>query len=389
MPAVHLADSTRWVSNPDGILSAEGEAAVNRQLQQLAQQTSAEFAVVVVDDLDQDIDEFATALFRKWGLGKKDTNNGLLLIVAKDQREMVFRTGGGVEGLLPDGLLGSIIRNEIRPHFREDDYDGGVEAGVAAVCTVLSSPEGREEILSKYANNSEDDISGEEIFRIYLGLCALFAVLMLALLLITLAQSRGKDRHGRYMALDKIYSTELLFAFVSLGMSLVALVPLLIIRHNLRRGKHLCPNCGTRMNLVDEVHDNDFLDRAQDLEEQIGSVDYDVWLCPQCAETEIIPYVQRSQAYTVCPVCHARAMRVTSDRITLEPTVRHEGIRTITRQCLNCGFQDHENHRLPKEQVPAVMVIPGGGGGRSGGGGFGGGSFGGGFTAGGGARGGW
>lgn len=388
MPAVHLADSTRWVSNPDGILSAEAEAAINGQLRQLAQQTSAEFAVVVVDDLDQDIDEFATALFRRWGLGKKDTNNGLLLIIAKDQREMVFRTGGGLEGLLPDGLLGSIIRNEIRPRFREDDYDGGVQAGVEAVSKVLSSPEGREEILSRYANDSADDLSGDQIFKIYLYLCALFAATMLALLIITLWHSKGKDRYGRYQSLDKIYSTELLFAFVSLGMSLVALIPLLIIRHQLRRGKHLCPNCGTRMQLVDEVHDNDFLSRAQDLEEQIGSVDYDVWLCPQCAETEIIPYIQHSRAYTECPVCHARTMRVISDRVTLEPTTRHEGIRTITRQCLNCGFQDQENRRLPKEQVP-VVIIPGGGGGHGGGGGFGGGSFGGGFTAGGGARGGW
>lgn len=388
IPNVHIADSTRFVSNPDGILSPQGEAEINRALRQVHAQTSAEFVVVTVDDLDRDIDEFATALFRDWGLGKKDTNNGLLLLISKDSHEMVFRTGGGVEGLLPDGLLGSIIRKEIAPRFREGDFDGGVLAGVNKVNEILLDPDARAEIMSRYANDATDDNVGEDLFIFYLYLCAFMAIISLLMLGSALLGSRGKDRYAKYQAVNKIYPGVLFMSFIGLGMPLIALLPLLFIRHRLRRGPHYCQKCGTAMQLIDEQHDNDFLSRAQDLEEQIGSIDYDVWVCPRDGETEIIPYVQRSSAYGECPVCHARTYRVVSDRIVRRPTTTHEGLRRITSQCVNCGHEGDETRTIPRE-TPKVVVIPGGTGGSGGGGSFGGGSFGGGFTAGGGARGGW
>lgn len=173
-------------------------------------------------------------------------------------------------------------------------------------------------------------------------------------------------------------------------MPLVAFLPLWLWRHELRRGKHICPECGTRMKLLDEVRDNDFLNHAQDVEEQIGSVDYDVWLCPKCHETEIIPYRSKASSFRECPVCHARAMRVVSDRVAIQPTSRREGLRVVKRKCLNCGHEDDTTHRLEKTASAGVApIIIGGFGGGSSSGGIGGGSFGGGFTAGGGASGSW
>lgn len=386
VPNVHVQDRTRFVSNPDGILSPEAEVSINSLLADLNRETTAEFAVVIVDDIDSDIDEFATSLFRQWGLGKKDTNNGLLMLVAKDSRKVAFRTGGGLEGLLPDGFLGSLIRNEIRPRFREEDYAGGVRSAVLNISDVLRNPEAREEVYSRFANDS----SGEDpdLFGFYLSLCALMSAAALGLLCLQLFRSRKSDRYDRYQAVNKIYPTVLFLSFLSLGMALVALVPLLIIRHRLRRGPHYCPKCHTRMRLMDEQRDNDFLTHAQDLEEQIGSIDYDVWVCPADGETEIIPYLQRSSAYRECPVCHAHTYHVVSDRIVLHPTTRSEGIRRITSRCLNCGHEDDESRKIPRKVQP-VVVVPSSGFGGGGGGGISGGSFGGGFTAGGGASGGW
>lgn len=389
IPNVHLSDSTRFVTNPDGIMSPGAEMELNETLRSLRRTTSAEVAVVVVDDIDEDIDEFATQLFRAWGLGKKDTNNGLLLLIAKDQRRVVFRTGGGMEGLLPDGLLGSLIRKEIAPRFREGDYDGGITAAMGQINTILTRPEAREEILSKYANDADaNDISGEGLFNFYLTCCGLLALAALALLCFALYRSRRKDRHAKYLAVNGIYPTVLFMSFVGLGMPLIALLPLLWIRHRLRRGARHCPQCGSRMQLMDEQRDNDFLNRAQDLEEQIGSIDYDVWVCPRDGYTEIIPYLQRSSAYRECPVCHARTYGVVSDQITQQPTTRREGTRRITMRCLNCGHEDNEYRRIPRKSEPVVAIIPGAIGGGEGGGSIGG-SFGGGFTAGGGASGGW
>lgn len=392
IPNVHLADSTRFVTNPDGVLTPAGEQELNSRLRAINGATSAEVVVVAVDDVDTqtDIDDFATELFNQWGVGKKDTKNGLLLLVAKDSHRVVFRTGTGLEGLLPDGLLGTIIRREIAPRFREGDFDGGVNTAISTVSDILTDPDAREQIRSKYANDSaaDDDLSGERIFQIYLILALIAAIFAVALLIYKLWTSASKDRHAQYVALDSIFPTILFLTFVTLGMALFALIPLLLIRHRLRRGTHRCPRCNSKMRLMDEEHDNDFLTRAQDLEEQIGSIDYDVWVCPNDGETEIIPYIQRSSAYKECPVCHARTMRVISDRIALRPTATREGIRQITTRCLNCGHQDTESRRIPRE-TPPVVVIPSGISSGGGGGGIGGGSFGGGFTTGGGASGSW
>lgn len=387
VPNVQIADSTRLVSNPDGILSKDAEARANEMLRQLRQTTSAEVVCVAVDDIDSNIDDFATELFRNWGIGKKDTNNGVLLLIVKDKRKVVIRTGTGVEGLLPDGLCGSIIRANITPRFREGDYDGGTLGALADISGILSTPEARDEIMSKYADHPSSDNDNFDIFKFYLTICCIVAIICFGWVLMVMVQSSKLTRYEKYLKADSIYSIILFATFLGLGLPLIAFIPLALWRHKLRRGKHLCPDCGTRMKLIDEQQDNEYLNRSQDIEEKIGAIDYDVWRCPNDGETLIIPYVQKSSAYTECPVCHARTMRIVSDRITVQPTTLHTGTRIVEMQCLNCGFVDHQYHTIPKV---APIIVAGGGSGRSGGGGgFSGGSFGGGFTAGGGASGGW
>lgn len=388
VPNVYLTDSTRLVSNPDGILSPEAEMQTNELLRTLLRNTSAECVVVCVDALDRDIVGFSNELFNQWKLGKKDTKNGLLLVVAKDSHEVRFTTGAGLEGLLPDGLLGTIIRQEMIPHFKDNAFDSGVIAGISAVSTILSSPEGRQEIMSKYKNHGEEETT--DLFNVYLSLCVLLTVALSAWFIATLFASMKKSRLLRYQALDRLTIPLIICSFLSLGMGLIVLIPLLLMRHNLRRGKHLCPSCSTRMQLVDEEHDNDYLDRGSDLEEQYGSVDYDVWLCPKCAATEIIPYAQRNTQFTECPVCHKRTYRLVSNT-EVAPTASRNGWRVITRECVNCGHRDNETQTIEREPgLTAPLIIPGGGGGSGAfGGGSGGGSFGGGFTSGGGAGGSW
>lgn len=387
VPNVHLADSTRFVSNPDGILSPAAEAQANELLRKLMRETSAEVACVVVDDIDQEPDDFATDLFRSWGIGKKDTNNGVLVLIAKDRRRAVIRTGTGVEGLLPDGLCGSIIRANMIPNFREENYDAGTLGALADIAGILSTPEAREEVMSKYANNKKDGLDGDAAFKAYFSVCVLITVVSLIWILYLIIASRKLSRQQKYLKLHKTQTMLLIDSFVGLGLPLIAFLIVYFYCRHLRRGKHLCATCGRPMELIDEERDNDFLTRAQDIEERVGSVDYDVWRCPADGTTEIIPYVQNASAFTECPVCNARTFHVVSDRIIRQPTATHTGTRVVTRRCAHCGFEDSDSQTLPKVAPPVVIV--GGGGGHSGGGGFGGGSFGGGFTAGGGASGGW
>lgn len=151
-----------------------------------------------------------------------------------------------------------------------------------------------------------------------------------------------------------------------------------------------CPNCHNKMHRIDEANDNKYLTHQQDIEEQINSVDYDVWLCDHCGETDILPYINNASSYTVCPRCGARACSMRSQRIVIRPTERREGQGVKEYICRSCGNRNEIPYSIPKVVVPPVVIVGGGGRGfGGGGGGFSGGSFGGGMTGGGGASGGW
>ncbi len=394
VPNVHLDDRTRFTSNPDGILSQQAVTATDSIMQDIRRTTSAEAVVVVVDDFDSsDIDTFATELFTRWGLGKKDMDNGLLIVVAKDARKAAIRPGYGLEGVLPDVVCARLLRDVMFPRFKEGDYDSGVLETSRKIASILTDPEATAEILSSeadsdFARNNDDD---KDFFLFYLFFAGAITVGMCAVFVVKLLAVRGRDRYDKYRGLIGLRLPYLVLTFLGLGMPLVATVPLMLLLNRWRNGKHVCPNCGTAMNKVDEVHDNDYLTPAQDLEEKIGSVDYDVWLCPSCGETDILPYVAPGTVMKECEHCHALTARHLRDRVITKPTTLREGHGVHDYSCLNCGHITSIPYTIAK--LAPVVVIPGGGGGRGMGGGFGGGSFGGGFgggmTGGGGASGGW
>ncbi|MDE6286922.1 MAG: TPM domain-containing protein, partial [Muribaculaceae bacterium] len=131
------------VADPDGILAPATRASIDSAITAMRRATTAEMAVVVVEDIDDpaDIDEFATELFTRWGIGKKDRDNGVLIVVARDSRKAVIRTGYGAEGVLPDIVCGTILRNDMFPSFREGDYDTGVRRGVETLTRLLMDPD--------------------------------------------------------------------------------------------------------------------------------------------------------------------------------------------------------------------------------------------------------
>jgi uncharacterized protein len=386
VPNTHIADRSQFVSNPDGLLSATAVAQLNTTLKAIADSTSAEVVVVALSDIDSDIDRFATDLFSTWGLGKKDNNNGALVLIVADQQQAVIRTGYGMESTLPDILCGRILRDVMFPRFKEGNYDAGTVNAVTLLSSAIMDPEAREHIMSKYANDDDAD-DEKDIFLLY----AIFACLITTGSIITtgyqIVSTRHMERFERYQKLDKLSTPILFLTFLALGAPLIAYIPLRLLLKKLRRGKRKCPNCGQVMVLVDEENDNKYLTPAQDTEERINSVDYDVWICPQCRETDILPYRNKSTTYTECPICHSIACSLQCDRIILQPTTTHKGYGIKEYDCLNCHNRTQQRYDIAKLATP--IIIAGGGGGFSGGGGISGGSFGGGMTGGGGARGGW
>lgn len=390
VPNVHVADRNRYVSNPDGVLSETAVANLDHSLADIWKQTTAEPVVVVIEKLPDGstIDSFATELFELWGIGKKDKDNGVLMVVARSDRKAVIRTGYGIEEFLPDIIAGRILRNEMFPKFKEEDYDGGVTAGVDAIAKVLTDPEYADSLRSAHANDAGSDEEDPSFFEVFLGLGVLLSVISLFMYVYTLKKYRRCDVPERWRRLDEIKMPILFFSFFSLGLAALVYLPLIWTMKRMRNRPRQCVNCHAAMNKIDEVNDNRYLTPAQDAEERLKSIDYDVWVCPVCNEIEVLPFVNRASSYTVCERCGARASELSMDRVVVKPTTRSAGRGEKTFVCRHCGGVRKKSYSIAKLASP-VVVVGGVGGHGGGGGGFSGGSFGGGFTGGGGASGGW
>lgn len=134
-----------YVSNPDNIIRTETVTTIDSVLATLEYQSTAQVAVVLLNSIgDMDPFDFAQELFDSWGIGKAQTDNGLLILLVKDKPTIRFHTGDGLEGVLPDAVCKRIQMEKMVPYFREDNYDEAMLQGVIAVSDILSDPESRE-----------------------------------------------------------------------------------------------------------------------------------------------------------------------------------------------------------------------------------------------------
>ncbi|MEO0770541.1 MAG: TPM domain-containing protein [Cyanobacteria bacterium J06649_4] len=132
--------SGSWVSDTANMLSPESESQLNQLISQLEATTGAELAIVTVPDTRPAASpkQFATELFNTWGIGKAGEDNGVLFLVSKGDRRNEIETGYGIEGVLPDALVGQILRTQVTPQFKNGNFDAGVLAGTQAMVDILS-----------------------------------------------------------------------------------------------------------------------------------------------------------------------------------------------------------------------------------------------------------
>ncbi len=391
VPRMQVQDSTRLVSNPDGILQPATEAQINTLLRDIRSKSTAEVVVMVLDSIEGgDIDTWAVDLFEQWGIGKKDKDNGVLVLIVPGQRQYTIKTGYGTEGILPTVVLARMTRRGLEPLMKEGHVDEAVLSTAQSLHSLMTTPDAIAELRSDQKSR-DDDFSLANIVTFVLTLAFMLTLLMALVSVVRYYPLRKANRYDKYLGMESTVRMMRMMCWCTLGMGLVVYLPLKSMMHSWRDGRHACPNCGADMKKVDEAHDNDYLTPAQDTEEKISSVDYDVWLCPQCGERDIYAYDNPDTAYTVCPVCHARACRLTCDRVLMQPTEMREGAGVKEYTCLNCHNMTRVPYKIAKLASATPIIIPGGGGGRGGGfgGGFGGGGFGGGSASGGGVTGGW
>lgn len=129
---------TGRVVDEAGILSPAARAELDAQLAAHEKATSNQVVVVTLKSLQgDDIADYGYQLGRHWGIGQKGKNNGVLLIVAPNERKLRIEVGYGLEGVLTDAESRVIIESVIKPYFKQGNYDQGVRAGVSAILAAL------------------------------------------------------------------------------------------------------------------------------------------------------------------------------------------------------------------------------------------------------------
>ncbi|MFM7329340.1 MAG: TPM domain-containing protein, partial [Bacteroidota bacterium] len=129
----------RWVHDEAGVLSAGTVSSLESILKAERDSTSNQIAVLIIKSLEGDeISSFANRVFREWKLGQEKKDNGVLFVVAIDDRKVRIEVGYGLEGNLTDLISSRIIRNEVAPHFRRGDYENGIAAGTMAIVQAIS-----------------------------------------------------------------------------------------------------------------------------------------------------------------------------------------------------------------------------------------------------------
>ena len=138
------------------VLSENARAEALAIIRGVEQKTSAEIAIATVTSLDgMSVDEYANTLFHEWGIGQADRDNGVLILIATAERKIRIEVGYGLEPILPDGLAGEIIREEIAPWLRTGEYSTGVLAGVRRVAAIVEANHTvTDEERARYAANA-------------------------------------------------------------------------------------------------------------------------------------------------------------------------------------------------------------------------------------------
>jgi len=120
-----------------GLMPAERAQALESRLAAFERETGHQIAVLTIPSLENDaLEDFSIRVAESWKIGQKGFDNGAILLIAQKERKLRIEVGYGLEGVLPDAIANRIIREVVVPRFRENDYAGGIEAGVNAILQV-------------------------------------------------------------------------------------------------------------------------------------------------------------------------------------------------------------------------------------------------------------
>ena len=318
-----------YVNDYANLLTENTQQELEARLQDHQERTTNQVTVLTVESLEgTSIEEYALRVGESLKIGQQDKDNGIMLLVARADRQIRIEVGYGLEPYLTDAYAGRIIREVIAPSFRNGDYNAGIADGVNAI---LEKVEGIEEL-------SEPTV---------------------------VAQDEG-------------------FSLMTMLLAIVsAIAGFFIIKKRRRNAPRKSKKTGLPMKKLSEKEEDVHLDRGQQVEEEIGSVDYDVWVSDKPDDVMVLAYRSGLSKYSECPNCSYRTYYHANSRIVRSATYSRSGEGVRNYACHHCDYTKTRRYQVPRLRRQRTIIV--GGGGFSGGGGSwgGGGSFGGGFSGGG------
>lgn len=283
---------------------------LDRELKTLKQKTGVHIEVLTIlrrsdHNSSRSIEKFATQLFNKWGIGDAVRNDGVLILVAKQDREMRIELGRGY-GRHYDKSMQRIIDRKMLPQFKQGNYSKGIADGTKAVVAG---------ILDRDLSNKSEPIT----FFGSIDIVAWFS--------------------------DIYHSTVGKVALFLLGLVGVG-SGVGLTRHRKRNKPRTCPACQIQMSRLTEDKEDIFLSTSQRTEEQVKSIDYDVWQCGQCQQVSIESYRKWFSRYGACGQCNAKTLGSTTT-VVKRATEYSTGKERIDDKCEHCGYKNTRYAVIP------------------------------------------
>jgi len=147
MPAIsaepNYPNNSAYVNDYAGVMQAGIKTQTEDLIVKVEKETNSEIAVAIVSSLEGvSVEEYAVTLYEKWGVGKKKEDNGVLLLIAIEDKKLRIEVGYGLEGTITDLEAANIIDNIIVPKFKQNDYSTGVYDGVVAIANKIYAEKG-------------------------------------------------------------------------------------------------------------------------------------------------------------------------------------------------------------------------------------------------------
>jgi uncharacterized protein len=245
------------------------------------------------------IEQFAHGLFDTWRVGDRPERDGVLLLVATDDRRLRIQLGDGVLHL--EGDAQRVVDDSILPWFRQGMRPRGILRGTAGIAEWFA-PGGA-------ASRTPASATPQPAY----------------------APPSGRSAGTPGAA-----------GVVIIGILVAGMIAGIAALGSYQRNRPRdCPQCGAKMARLDEAQDDVYLDSGQKMEEFLSSIDYDVWKCGACGSHTLLPYPRLFSSASQCPTCRYRTVKTTRN-VLEQATYDHGGRDEVIRDCRHCGYHDSD-----------------------------------------------